>query len=196
MARPVEFKEKEVLDNAMRQFWKEGYEASSVHKLIRCTGINRGSMYNSFGNKKDLFRLCLEHYAITIIKPLLDKSLLDKGLDHWDSIRNFFGMSIASDLGRGCLLVNTLCGAEVYNKEIFKHVDELLGVIRKALVSRLRECSKRDGGLKAGITVEFAADVLMGALHSVRVRSRWTKPHRSTKNLAGFAIQSLCKPSK
>ena len=34
MARPVEFDEDKVLTNAMEQFWKEGYEASSVRKLL------------------------------------------------------------------------------------------------------------------------------------------------------------------
>ena len=50
MARPVEFDEDKVLTSAMEQFWKEGYEASSVRKLLDCTGINRGTLYNSFGD--------------------------------------------------------------------------------------------------------------------------------------------------
>ena len=45
MARPVEFDEDKVLTSAMEQFWKEGYEASSVRKLLDCTGINRGTLY-------------------------------------------------------------------------------------------------------------------------------------------------------
>jgi len=55
MARPVEFDENKVLTNAMEQFWKEGYEASSVQKLLDCTGINRGTLYNSFGDKETFF---------------------------------------------------------------------------------------------------------------------------------------------
>ena len=55
MARPVEFDENKVLTNAMEQFWREGYEASSVQKLLDCTGINRGTLYNSFGDKDTFF---------------------------------------------------------------------------------------------------------------------------------------------
>ena len=41
MARPVEFEKDKVLTKAMEQFWKEGYEASSVQKLLDATDINR-----------------------------------------------------------------------------------------------------------------------------------------------------------
>ena len=64
MARPVEFDEDKVLTNAMEQFWKEGYEASSVRKLLDCTGINRGTLYNSFGDKDTFFNLFLNDHII------------------------------------------------------------------------------------------------------------------------------------
>ncbi len=48
MARRIEFDYDSVLENAMQQFWREGYEASSVQKLLDVTGINRGTLYNSF----------------------------------------------------------------------------------------------------------------------------------------------------
>ena len=51
MARPVEFDEDKVLTNAMEQFWKEGYEASSVRKLLDCTGINRGTFIIRLGTR-------------------------------------------------------------------------------------------------------------------------------------------------
>jgi len=56
MARPVEFEYNDVLTNAMEQFWREGFEASSVQKLLDVTGINRGTLYNSFGDKDTFFQ--------------------------------------------------------------------------------------------------------------------------------------------
>ena len=67
MARPVEFDENKVLTNAMEQFWKEGYEASSVQKLLHCTGINRGTLYNSFGDKETFFKSCVDQYNLSLI---------------------------------------------------------------------------------------------------------------------------------
>ena len=62
MARPIEFDYDSVLENAMQQFWREGYEASSVQKLLDATGINRGTLYNSFGDKDTFFALCVKRY--------------------------------------------------------------------------------------------------------------------------------------
>ncbi len=195
MARPIEFDKQTVLTGAMEQFWKEGYEASSVDKLLKCTGINRGTMYNSFGNKEDLFRQCLAHYEVTVIAPLLEDLCNPKQQNHLAAIDTFFGKVVSTDRGMGCLLVNSLCGAEVNNGKIFIDVDNILVSIRKALLSRLKPM-KRAGGLKMGITAEFGADVLMNALHAIRVRSRGAQPRRTTRKLADFAILSLCyKPA-
>ena len=58
MARPVEFDEAKVIPRN-GAILKEGCEASSVQKLLDCTGINRGTLYNSFGDWTP-FRSCME----------------------------------------------------------------------------------------------------------------------------------------
>src|SRR5690606_26203795 len=77
MARPVEFEYEAVLENAMQQFWKEGFEASSVQKLLDATGINRGTLYNSFGDKDTFFKSCVEKYNAAL-KAVIDRTLADK----------------------------------------------------------------------------------------------------------------------
>src|SRR6186713_25975 len=62
MARPIEFVYEDVIENATLQFWKEGFVASSVQKLLDATQINRGTMYNSFGEKEAFFRTCVDRY--------------------------------------------------------------------------------------------------------------------------------------
>ena len=83
MARPVEFDEDEVLTSAMEQFWREGYEASSVQKLLDCTGINRGTLYNSFGDKDTFFKSCLDQYN-KILENQIAHSLGNEKLNAWD----------------------------------------------------------------------------------------------------------------
>ena len=94
MARPVEFDEAKVLTSAMEQFWKEGYEASSVQKLLDCTGINRGTLYNSFGDKDTFFKSCVDQYS-NIIEQHLDASLKNEKLGPWESIIAYFTESVA-----------------------------------------------------------------------------------------------------
>ncbi len=195
MARPVEFDETQVLVNAMEQFWKEGYEASSVQKLLDCTDINRGTLYNSFGDKETFFKSCVDQYNILIDKYLAD-SLNNEKLGPWDAISAYFNLSVVKVSNRrrslGCLLVNSLCESINYDKEMKKVVRASLARIRKAFVTRLKEAQKK-GKLKKGVSVEAAADILMNTLHGLRVNSRDGKNARQLEDLAKFTINSLKK---
>ena len=42
------------LDKAAEVFSVKGYEATSVADLVKAMGVNRGSLYATFGNKHDL----------------------------------------------------------------------------------------------------------------------------------------------
>ena len=63
MGRPREFSEAPALDAAMRVFWEKGYEGASLDDLTRAMGINRSSLYASFGNKEELFNKVIARYA-------------------------------------------------------------------------------------------------------------------------------------
>ncbi len=73
-----------------------------------------------------------------------------------------------------------------------KVVRASLAIIRKALVLRLKEAQKK-GKVKKGISVEFAADVLMNSLHGVRVNSRDGKNAKQLNELIKHTINSLKK---
>ena len=195
MARPVEFDENQVLTNAMEQFWREGYEASSVQKLLDCTGINRGTLYNSFGDKDTFFKSCVDQYN-KIVEKQIASSLLNEKLNAWDGIAAYFDEAVVNISNKrrsmGCLLVNSLCESINYDKDIKKAVRASLAKIRKALVVRLKEAQKK-GKLTKGVTVEFAADVLINALHGIRVNSRDGKNSNQLKELIRHTIASLKK---
>ena len=63
MGRPRGFAKNEALEAAMRVFWEKGYEGSTLADLTEAMGINRSSMYATFGDKEALFRLALARYA-------------------------------------------------------------------------------------------------------------------------------------
>lgn len=63
MGRPRAFHEDKALDAAMRVFWEKGYEGASLDDLTAAMGINRSSLYSSFGDKEQLFKRAIAHYA-------------------------------------------------------------------------------------------------------------------------------------
>ena len=195
MARPVEFDEDKVLTYAMEQFWREGYEASSVQKLLDCTGINRGTLYNSFGDKDTFFKSCIDQYN-TVVDKQITASLKNLKLGSWDAIEAYFEETVLNVKNKhrsmGCLLVNSVCESINYDKEMRKVVRGSLAVIRKALLARLKEAYK-NGKLKKGVSAEFAAEVLMNSLHGIRVNSRDGKTPKQLKELIKFSVSSLKK---
>ncbi|WP_282081262.1 TetR/AcrR family transcriptional regulator [Aquimarina algiphila] len=62
MPRVKLFDETEVLTKAMNLFWKQGYAATSIQDLVTHLGINRASIYDTFGDKEGLFNKSFELY--------------------------------------------------------------------------------------------------------------------------------------
>ena len=58
MPRVKQFNEDEVLNKAMELFWKKGYNATSMQDIVDYLGINRASLYSTFGGKKNLSFKC------------------------------------------------------------------------------------------------------------------------------------------
>src|SRR6266566_6849635 len=61
--RPRGFDVDEALDRALEVFWRQGYEGTALSDLTAAMGINRPSLYATFGNKEALFRQVLDRYA-------------------------------------------------------------------------------------------------------------------------------------
>ncbi len=56
------FDEEVAIEKAMLVFWEKGFEPASIADLLEGTGLNRGSLYNAFGGKQQLFVKALLKY--------------------------------------------------------------------------------------------------------------------------------------
>lgn len=63
--RPRGFDREAALDAALTEFWRHGYEATSIAALTKAMGINPPSLYASFGDKRQLFTEAVVRYAET-----------------------------------------------------------------------------------------------------------------------------------
>src|SRR5437773_8333089 len=63
VGRPRAFDVDQALDQALKVFWRKGYEGASLEDLTAAMGISRPSLYAAFGNKESLFRRVLDRYA-------------------------------------------------------------------------------------------------------------------------------------
>lgn len=74
MAGRKQFDVDEALRRAMLVFWRWGYSEASIERLTEGTGLGRGSLYGTFGDKSALFRKSLRRYVRTY-QPLYDEAL-------------------------------------------------------------------------------------------------------------------------
>ena len=62
MPRTKQFNREEILEKALEIFWRKGFHATSMQDLVNFLGINRASLYDTFGGKKKLFLECIAKY--------------------------------------------------------------------------------------------------------------------------------------
>src|ERR1700756_3690064 len=119
MAGVKQFDVEEVLDRAMTVFWTHGYDSTSIQDLVEATGINRASIYGTFGDKKGLFLAVLDHYSKKVGQPLLAE-LNDhdprRAVDRL--LRSIIRRNSDPRFPPGCLVTNTALECPVTDTDI------------------------------------------------------------------------------
>lgn len=109
MPRAKTFDKDQVLQKAMELFWQKGYHATSMQDLVDHLGINRASLYDTFGGKKALFTQALELYQESNFRIILN--LLEQQTDVRQGLRKLLYAAVDSAVSdsdrKGCLIVNT-----------------------------------------------------------------------------------------
>ena len=62
MGRSKEFDTDKALIQAMELFWSNGYEKTSIQDLLDVMGIHRKSLYDTFGDKHELYMEAVKRY--------------------------------------------------------------------------------------------------------------------------------------
>jgi len=172
MPRTKEFDPDAVLDRAMRQFWEEGYERTSVQDLVEATGLSRSSLYETFGSKHDLYLAALDRYRNRETRELVE--LLDDGSSPLACIRQVFeeaGVACADDDGRGCFVVNATVERARCDEEIGRRTAASLQGMENAFAMAVRR-GQTAGEIDDALDPVAAGRFLANAYRGIHVTSQ------------------------
>ncbi len=148
VGRPREFDEGEVLEHALEAFWKKGYEATSLADLCDCTGLHKGSLYQTFGDKHQLFMQSLEHYAEQTFREVASVAFQsDSPLENIKAVVH----KICQDVGhsRGCMMINTIVELAPHDPEVKAALGKI-GEKRVRMMTDLIDKAQQAGEIRKG----------------------------------------------
>ncbi|NIK78081.1 TetR/AcrR family transcriptional repressor of nem operon [Paenibacillus castaneae] len=162
MARRREFDEEKALDAAMQLFWEKGFEATSLSDLTSRMGIQRPSIYSTFGDKKGLFEAALRKY--TSSHAAYVRTTLQNNSSVKEAFRAFFENMVAKEYEKspnwGCFCINSMVELAPHDEkfEILTREHQMyLSVIFQETIER----GLRSGELDSGINAKGLAQTLV-----------------------------------
>lgn len=168
----------EVLDKAMHAFWTHGYAATSMQDLVDCTGVNRASLYATYGDKRALFLAALERYETQYCSRMLDE--LKDMPDPRHAIARLFELFIDRRVeveSSGCFMTNTALELAPHDDEINAVVAKTQLVFEQFFRGRI-ESAKAMGEIPKHVASEGAARALLSTFLGLAVLAR-SRPDRA-----------------
>lgn len=197
MVRAKQFDEAEALEKAMDAFWSRGFEATSVQDLVDRMGINRGSLYATFGDKRALFRRAMERYDAEHRARRLNA--LAKTHPPRKAIEAFFEAAVEESLGdrerRGCFITNTALELKSHDAKTARTVAKSLAAI-EAGFRRLIARAQARGEIDPERDARALAAFLLGCLLGIRVLARVRPQPRLLRGVAETALAALGAPQR
>lgn len=145
MARHPEFDRPKVVQAALHLFWRDGYKSTSVQNLLAAMDLNRGSLYNAFGDKAGLFREVLDCY-VDYQARILRSNLMARD-NPVEAIRSFledFALHQEAEIReRGCLIFSAVCELSHTRPDLADEAWKKGSFLRELFVKRLEQAKAR-----------------------------------------------------
>jgi len=194
MPRVEVFDREEVLEKAKNIFWFKGYNGTSIQDLVDATGLNRSSIYNSFGSKKELYLQTLKKYQGDI------SDLFNRANNQERNAIETIGLiflyvleDILEDTAeKGCMLIN--CHTEMGNQDSRLHElleadqEHLLGMFQN-LVSQ----GQAEGSIRTNEKSELMAYYLLNAFQGFRISGMNTKDTVILKSIIQNILKTIAR---
>ncbi|WP_431217006.1 TetR/AcrR family transcriptional regulator [Puia sp. P3] len=196
MARKKEFDEKTLLDKAVGLFWRKGYNATSAQDLVDELGISRSSLYDTYTDKRNLFKESLRQYQLcntSVVVRMADESA-DARQTVQQIFQNIIKESTEDEFNRGCFMVNTAVELSGQDKEIGELVSQNNKGVEDAL-TRLVKKGQADGQFSTKKTARAFARYLFSSISGLRVAARSGADRRVLNDIADVVLSTLLQGS-
>jgi len=173
MARPQEFDTDSVLDNAMEVFWKKGFDDASIQDLVDATGLNRGSLYNAFGDKSHLFATVMERYRAASPARILtnDTDGVSPRLQFTKFFDALVDRAVKDRDHKGCLFTNTAAGLYGCNDAMTSWILESFVALENVFVAVI-ERGQKNGEITTAQSSRKLARFFVGVAQGLNVMAR------------------------
>lgn len=193
--RPRSFNEDEVLDRAREVFWNLGYSAASLDDIASATGLNRPSLYATFGDKHALYMAALQRSRAEAT------AALTAALQTPGPLRVVLGRIFErtvdiyrrGELGqRGCFLIGTAVTQAVDDPA----ARALLATFIAETDALFRARFARDADqLAPGVAPAAAGPLASATFHTLAIRARTGVGEHELKAIGQTAVTMLCGPA-
>ena len=192
MPRVKLFDEKEVLNKAMVLFWKHGYYATSISHLVKHLGINRGSLYDTYGGKEQLFKKALQEYRRSNIEGVQD--FFKRQTDVKIGFQTLFDMAIENSITdqdkKGCFVVNATTELIPGDPEILAVLEENKRTFETLFLQFLQR-GESEGQFSTGKDLKSIASLLFTLYNGMKVISKINSNKTELSKTVAIALSIL-----
>jgi TetR/AcrR family transcriptional regulator, transcriptional repressor for nem operon len=191
MARHKEFDRDAALRAAIAVFADHGFEGTSTEDLLRSMGISRQSLYDTFGDKRNLYLEALRQYNSNNVSDLIRTlNTAPSPLRGIEAALLQFATAPEFNGAMGCMGVSAICEFGRSDEEITAVTDAMGRTLIGALERRLTDAQAM-GEIGSDLDVSAAAQFIGSTLSGMKVSARAGASTDTLRNIARMALRSL-----
>ncbi|WP_428696819.1 TetR/AcrR family transcriptional regulator [Stappia sp.] len=187
MARPRTFDVDTALDGASRVFREHGFEGTSAQMLVDAMGIGRQSLYDTFGDKWQLYLDVVRRYAIAEAGE--HRAALRTGQRAIDGIRAMLDR-VVREAEVPCLGVNSIAEFGCSHPELTEINAAADRGLRAAMVESIRK-AQAEGDIAVTLDPDRLATFLMASFAGIRIAARGGAQPDNLANLGEMALRAM-----
>lgn len=193
MARPRAFDEATALQHAVHLFWQQGYAGTSLDDLVAGTGLNRASLYATFGDKHQLYLRALGQYQAARQQEILALTA-DPTQPALYQLRQLLELTArhtqASENRRGCFLVNATTERLPHDAETQQLLSAHQQFLEETFTAVLARGQLR-GEVRSTAAPQAQARFLIGVLAGACVLAKTTTDSQLVRDVLNTTLLAL-----